>query len=75
MSDYANARFKNHSLFKYVVPKLAREYQPPSDPFTEQGTKLILSKNKTMLKSLENRSRIIAESSIRPKVYDKVADR
>ena len=75
MSDYANARFKSNSCCKYVVPKLAREYQPPSDPFTEQGTKLILSKNKTMLKSLENRSRIIAESSIRPKVYDKVADR
>ena len=74
MSDYANARFKSPSLCKYVVPKLAREYQPPSNPFTEQGTKLTLSKNKNMLKSLENRSRVIAECSIRPKVYDKVAN-
>ena len=74
MSDYANARFKSNSCCKYVVPKLAREYQPPSNPFTEHGAKLTLSKNKTMLKSLENRSRIIAESSIRPKIYDKVAN-
>jgi len=74
MNDYTNARFKSNSCCKHVVPKLAREYQPPSNPFTEHGAKLTLSKNKTMLKSLENRSRIIAESSIRPKVYDKVAN-
>ena len=74
MSDYVNARFKSHSCRKYVVPKLAREYQLPSHPFTEQGAKLTLSKNKNKLKSLENRSRVIAESSANPKLYDKVAN-
>ena len=74
MTDYANCRFKSNFFKAYKVPKSAREYEPPSNPFCEHGVKPILPSSRSNQIRLQHKTMIRAESKIKPEIFDKVAN-